>query len=399
MWRAGDWIARFSELEIVLKLERDPRKFAAQALQLAELCEHLIPDRERALSLYTIAFKGDESNLRALARIRFICRELGQLDMVSKVADLEYEHTKNPECLKIAGLALLDLGDPNRALKRLLKASKGMPDDEELAIGLQTARREWPNVREAAEQVEERAAGVAGPAAARLYLQAARMHRMLEDDHQFAAMVRSAFEADPRDESAFTLLGIQLRETESWDELESAWNARADVACSDYERVDIYRRAGFDLAVRCKQPDRGAPLLVRSLLSAYDADVQDVPCHMATLILVSEIGEVSDALALTERALTMTITDDERVGLSLLAAKLAWHSLGDHQVAWRHLQEVAELAPQNPQPEEFARQGLVPEPESAGTVPKRGPAPAALRALERVQERRAAGLAAKKKDD
>jgi hypothetical protein len=348
-WPARDWQAQFRGLEARVRQFVNPTEQSRMAFQLAEVAEFLVPDRQSAVDLYTLCWKAQGKNHRALVRMRFLCRELLLLDAVAKIAELEFRETNNPECQIIAGQAWLDAGAPDRALKPLLGAIKRLPDDPAVKMALAMARREWPNVRAEAVRLRQVAERAEPTQAAALFLQAARIYRMLgTDPGDYEAMLRGAVGAVPRNDSANALLERWLIDGQRWDELVSLAERRVAVALSPYEEIDVYRRFGMLLADRCGQGGLGAGLLMSALATAYDRGVAEIPGHLAMLALLRDhfltTGDTNEIFHFCQRALANELGDDERLAIAVFAAAQAQRSGGvDLAVNRRFVAVVREL--------------------------------------------------------
>src|SRR5260370_29849862 len=58
-------------------------------LELAVACEMLVPERQRALASYVRAVELDPANGEALDRGRMVCRELGRVDGLIRMTQLD----------------------------------------------------------------------------------------------------------------------------------------------------------------------------------------------------------------------------------------------------------------------------------------------------------------------
>lgn len=352
LWPSINWVEQFEISAAAVAHEVDASRRSERYFELASLAENLLPNRERAVELYNAAWQAGMNNHRALIRARYLCRELGRLDLVAKIAELEHGHTGNPECQLIAGLAWLDAGKPDRAVLPLLAARAADPDNAVIADSLAVAQKEWPDVRAEIERLEQLAAA-AGPEEASLhYLQAARILNMLGTDaEESQAVLRLAIAAQPRNDSAHALLEGKLVAAQNWSELLRLAERRAEASLTAYEGCEIYRRWGTAFSLHHKQPELGVPLLMRSLVIAYDHQLEDVPGQLATHALLREharhAGGLEVVVGLAERAFDTPLTADEQLGLAIHTAPAA-RQLGNRAAALGFIGTVCRLVPTHP---------------------------------------------------
>src|SRR5262249_20720386 len=100
-------------------------------LELGVACEMLVPERQRALSLYRRAAELDPDNAEALDRGRMVSRELGRLDELIHFTEIdlsrERDEARREHLSALIGEALLDRGDRQRAAGFLVGAAGQFP--------------------------------------------------------------------------------------------------------------------------------------------------------------------------------------------------------------------------------------------------------------------------------
>jgi len=89
--RSRDWSIAIDELEREADAVKNERERSEFLFDIGRLTEEVIPERDRALALYQRAWKLYPDNVKALTRARQVYRELGRLEMVAKVGELELE--------------------------------------------------------------------------------------------------------------------------------------------------------------------------------------------------------------------------------------------------------------------------------------------------------------------
>jgi len=357
-WPTVNWAEEFDNIATGVRGIADEALRSEQLFELAALSENLLPNRERAIELYNAAWQAGSQNQRALTRARYLCRELGRLDLVAKIAEMEYGHSRNIECCVIAGLAWLDAGKPDRAVRPLLTAQAVSPNDASISDSLKVAQKEWGNVRTEVERLQALAGEAEPDGASGHYVQAARVLAMLGTENpECQTMLRLAISANPRNDSAHALLESRLVVGQEWDELARLAERRAQASVTAYERSEIYRRWGTAFSLHYKQPERGAQLLMQSLITAYDNAVADVPGQLATYSLLREharyIGGIEPVVALAQRAFTTPLTEDEQLAIAVHMAPAA-RQLAQRDAALAFIGTVCNLVPTHPLAVSFA---------------------------------------------
>jgi hypothetical protein len=109
--RSRDWTQTIDELENELKTQGTKPEQSERLFELAALVEDVIPERDRALGLYQLAWKLHPENLKALSRAREVYGEIGRFEMVAKLGEMEMRSPLAAQNLpQIVGEAMLDNG-------------------------------------------------------------------------------------------------------------------------------------------------------------------------------------------------------------------------------------------------------------------------------------------------
>lgn len=362
-WRARDWGVCAVELAGELKAAPPSPELARMAYELAAACEEIVPDRERAVELYLIAWKAAHDNPHALGRARVLCRELGKTELIAKIAELEFRASKHPAHRAIQGLAWLDAGDPDRAIRPLLEAMRAQPDDVVLREALATAQREWGDARAEVERLEAAALEQSDrKVVARLLLQAARVQGMIDaSSTRYRELLEAAFDRDPNDDGAYTLLERLFERGGDWESLMELYGLRAGAAPTDADLVEAYRRGGVHLWLSGSQPAFGARLVLKALLLAYNRELAGVRGHVAMFTLLREHFDRTRTqrklLKLIDQALASPLTEDEQVFFCTLGLDCAWAGMRDATAAYPYALRLEALVPDHPLLEEYAREG------------------------------------------
>lgn len=337
---------------------------AKKAIEVAQVLEHCDPDRSRALAAYVIAWKSDPGRLDALSRARHLGRELGDFATSAKLAHLQNRHAPDSALLVFEGNAWLDAGDPDRAIKPLLSAVRAMPGDERVTLALATAQREWSDVRGQIDSLRAKAAALFHPAeAAELLLQAARMLTMLQtNDREVEACLLDAFDRDPENLSALGLLEGRLDTLVGEDRFMQICERRIAARQSPAAMAEELRRAGTRMAGSPRFRGLGIRLLERCLDYAYDAKLDMIPGHVASLSLLGQHARSSklhsEFLELIDRGLSVPLSEIDHSVMATQALDIAWRHSVDEQAARTYAGIAASLAPRHPVVIEAREAGL-----------------------------------------
>jgi tetratricopeptide (TPR) repeat protein len=358
LWRSQSWEKRIGELESDTKRWPDPWARGRRFFELGRLAEEIVPDRERALGLYQRAWKAAGDHGEALRRARALYDELGSLEMVARLAEIEHKQEPSPTCLAVAGEAWLDAGEPGFAVRPLLAALRADADNERIRDALAVAQMSAESADGELKNARQTATSAPPQAAARAWLLCARIlfrfARKNWDAREHA--LRLALASDPRDHRAARLLAGLLGETNRFTELGALFRQIADDAATIEKRIAACRQGGLVLATRFGQRDAAADLLTQALSTAYNHDLVPIPGHLAMLAALRDcVGRdrFAEVARLCERALELERPADERLLLNLFAATLAWRSMRDYAAANRYFDRVEALVPDHPLVAEF----------------------------------------------
>ncbi len=347
---ARDWSVRLVSLAHDLRSAPREPAVAEKALALAEACEAIVPSRSTAIEMYVTAWKADHRQLQALARARFLCREIGNLALAAKIAKLEYQHTKNPDYQLLEGLAWLDAQNPDRALRPLLAAAKANRADPVVGRALSIARREWTDVRGEIARLEARAKSQTEPrAAADLLLDAARIAGMLATDETYTRLLIEAFHSNPTDESVHDLLMHRLGQTGDYQLLPGLVEMWSDATTSVQQRVDVYRRVGLDEALMSTRPDLAARMVYEALRIAYRHSFVAIPGHLAMVGRLRTVLEQTDGLdrllAVIRAALDGELSTDEGLWFAIIGLDVTWNRLEQAEPALPYARMIQDAWP------------------------------------------------------
>ncbi len=373
-----DWTAVIEELERELELVEGAEDKSEQLFELGQACEEIVPDRDRALAMFQKAWKLNPANIKALSRARAIYREMGRLEMVAKLGELELK--TNPDASRAADLhamvgeALLDLGQKDKAIEHLAQAAKALPGSVTVVEGLAAARYGEDWLAEV-EEISQQAAASDTTTAARLYLRAARiLHFEVPEDPAYESTLRRVLSFDPQHEQANSLLEALLANQQRFQDLADLHDKRAYAAADDSDRAELYRRFATAWTYRFKDRDRGAAFTAKALSAAFDNGAVlrgQVAAFQFLRDSMGPKGEWAPLVKLTDAAIkNRGLGEDEKLYAGTLGGAIAWKQLNDVERAAAYFGEVAKIDPENPFVKEFnASVGALPQtPASSGEM-------------------------------
>ncbi|MCS6914793.1 MAG: tetratricopeptide repeat protein [Myxococcales bacterium] len=379
---ARHWPALLDEIEREVERVQGKEARAAALFELGEVCEDFFLRKDRAMAHYQQAFKLNPQQTRALTRARNIYREMGNLEMVATLLNLEVKVNTDParkaEAERLLGLVRLDARERDLALPSLQAAVMKWPDDHELADALAACRYnrdEWLKETEELVAKAQRLQQTDRAMAIRLYLRAARILQIeVRADPQFEDCLRRVLSLDPQHEVANFLLEKVYGEQGRFDEIMILQERRAEGVSSERERIALWQRNGAIWLVRWQDKGRAAYFYGRVLESVYRSGwpVGEVfPGHLAAFHLVREVhgarGEWDHVLRYADLGAQANMSDEERIALLVQAAEIAWREAGDVGRARGYLALVKKLQPDHPVLQDFTREhGEVKAEEAAG---------------------------------
>lgn len=351
VWDELDWSSAAPQLGQALleNEELDPVTKGQLLRELAELCEFCVLDPQSAADLYGASFQCDRAQIELLTRMRHLCHNMGRTDHAARTAELEFRYSKEPRFHAIAGQAWLDAGEPDRALKPLLVADHGSPGNPHLIAALEVARREWANPEVHAETLLSQARK-ATPETPIQALQAARILRMLDiTDDRYEESLTLCLQESPNLPSACHLMERFLFSSDRLDELAAHFRRRSEAAPSKVMAARFLFQ-GSSLLFRAKAGSQGGPLFVAGLRLAIEAELRSIPGLLAQLrgLVASAASERKQVVELAEEVYGLLDSNDERVGVAIFCAQIAWHAQNDKQRAVQWMSRLKEHCDDHP---------------------------------------------------
>ena len=243
---ARDWASVVQDLEREAEALTSEPERSERLYDVGLLAEEVVPDRECALGLYQRAAQANERNLKALARMRQMNREMGRLEQVVAVGEKQLQAETDPGMRALiaaeVGEALLDMGQRERAIGLLMEALEAQPDSMRVRDALAAANYDSEDWIAEVEKLGKLAEKADSMTAARMCLRASRILNMeMPEDPAYEQMLRRVLSFDAQNESANYLFEAMLAKQARWDELAKHHEKRAYAVAGDADRALLYR--------------------------------------------------------------------------------------------------------------------------------------------------------------
>ncbi len=362
--RSRDW------LQAIDDLERDAEKITSKEerseilFELGSLTEEVVPERDRALAIYQRAWKLFPENVKALTRARELYRELGRLEMVAKVGEIELKLRQGDEqaadLAALVGEALLDSGQKDKALPILELALESSPDTTRVKDAIAAANYDPDLWTDVVERLAKDASKADDSTASRMLLRAARIvsQEMPDNRKRFEELLQQSLSRAPEDEAANFLYERLLAEQGRWDDLEDHHELRAQSVSGHKERAELYRKFALEWVQRFKDRTRAARMFKKAVESAGMNGLVSFPSLVAAFSLIAEAcaesGKWSEFLNLVD-SLGARLRGDQRVLVSVQAGVIAWKMLNDLERAKQYFSVVRRYEPENQQLADFEK--------------------------------------------
>jgi|GEM_PF-4480450 len=296
---ARDWGVAIEELEREVEQIADARERSEVLYELGALSEEVFPERERALAIYQRAWRMFPDNIKALVRAREVYHELGRLEMVAKLGQLELKVASGDEAAELAamvGEALLDCRAKDQAVAMLQQALAANPDSLRVKDALAAASYDPQGWQDIVDTLSAQAQDADSTTAARILLRAARItHLETPQADGYEELLSSALSNDPQSDNANFLYESLLAQQERWDDLEKHQNSRGYAAVDDAARARLYQRFALEWVQRFGDRERGARFFIKALRAAAENGESGIKTTVAAFTLIEEVqGAKSD---------------------------------------------------------------------------------------------------------
>ncbi|HSQ63021.1 MAG TPA: tetratricopeptide repeat protein, partial [Polyangiaceae bacterium] len=351
-----DWQSLVEELEKGIAGAGHNAQKAAYHLQLGRLLETKFLAGVKALKHFQDAYKLNPALLESLEAARSIYWELGKLNMVQKLLELELKATQGPEASALLvelGDVLCDMGDHDKATAtyaRALAASGG--ENKEASACLEDVQAESGSWEGQVSQLLRAANDTSGAAKARLLLRAARIARRFAPDETVSMLAR-AYAADPMARQIAALYEGALAEQNHLDRLEKEQQEILEGVADKHARAKAAQMFGVRWVSRHQNLDVGARFLEEAL--KLDPS-QDGAFHFLREAYGKKGGDWNRVLTLAEEAVTHSGENGDATFLLAQAGTIAWREMGNLIRARTVFERLAAASPEHPQLRAFEAQ-------------------------------------------
>ena len=342
-----DWQGLVEALEQAIATSEDSTVRGACHLRLGRLLHDRFLQGVRALKHFQDAFKLNPILVDALVEARAIYWQLGKLNMVQKLLELQLKTAEGEHAATLyqeLGDVLSDIGAYDRATDayaRSQQSAGGSVEVAELLADLQASDGDW----------QERIAGILrsahdaedGDGKARHFLRAARVARRFAPE-EVEGMLRQAYVAEPTNCVVAALYEGLLADQDRAVTIVETQQAILGESDSDERRAAVALYFGSRWALRHQNPDMAVQFLEAAL--SLNADYESAFAYAVEVLGArdGEWGKVVDlAVSLAERS-----SGGTRGYYLATAAAAAWRGEGDLMKARPLFAELKRIVPTHP---------------------------------------------------
>ncbi|MBA3539564.1 MAG: hypothetical protein H0T79_08030, partial [Deltaproteobacteria bacterium] len=276
---------------------------------------------------------------------------------------------------QIVGEALLDSGQKDKAKAVLEKALEREPDSLRVKEALLTLEYEPEFYADEVDRLAEASTRVDDQTVAvRHLVRAARIQRLENaEDPKLEELLKQIFAKDIDEPSANFIYETVLATASRFDEIEAHHKRRADRAPDHGSKVEALRMFALEWVQRFKDRDRG----VRFFDAAIKVTVSNGTPQMKSIVaayslmrqVLGERNEWGPLLDVAELLLRKLPDGEDRLFVAIQAGQLAFDKLNDIPRAKKFFAIANEVAPENPNVQDFVAAVGLDEPTAAGSMP------------------------------
>ena len=362
--RASDVRALVDELEGEADALSGASASAAALFEVAQIAEELVPERERALDLYTRAVDRDPSLQAAHERVRSLARGLGRPELIAELTERQLAQSSDPkwqaELVASLAEAELEMGSAMRALAVLVDWAPSLPRTERIE-DLRAAVERTDDWRHEVELAVVSAARAESREAARLFVRAARTVAAADPaDAMQEQLLLRALDRDPRSEDAARLVESLLAGQQRWDALIAHQERRVSSSAGPAIASALCVEFALRWSERWRDRERALAWIEMALAKRAGLPI-------AAFVLLRELcaarGDATRFLALVDEGMAAPLPPEVALHAALAAGEVAWRQLGDPELARTYFDRVLLLDPEHPAPPRFTAE-VAPIPEA-----------------------------------
>ncbi|WP_394842415.1 tetratricopeptide repeat protein [Pendulispora brunnea] len=353
-----DWQGLIEELEKGIASAGQNVAKAAFHLRLGRILDGKFLLGVKALKHFQDAYKLNPQLTESLEAARGIYWDLGKLNMVQKLIELELKAVQQgmPASLLLCDLGdvLCDVGDYDKATAtyaRSLAASGGANKEASACLeDVQAESGSWQ--AQVAALLRAGQAETHSKAKARLFLRAARITKRFAPDEAELQLGR-AYAADPLSKPTAAVFEGLLSEQGKLDELESIQQEVLSQVSDRRERAEYAMMFGKRWVQRHQNIDIGARFLEAAV--KLDPDNEGA-FHFLRDAYGKKGGDWNRVLTLAEEAATHAGENGNATFLLVQAGTIAWREMGNLIRARTSFERLVTIAPEHPQLRAFEAQ-------------------------------------------
>ena len=354
-----DWQSLVEELEKGISGGDSNNASRAQYhLRLGRVLETKFLAGVKALKHFQDAYKLNPALVEALENARGIYWDLGKLNMVQKLCELELKSVKDN--LRASGLllelgdVLQDQGDYDKATSTYAKSvAAGGAANHEASACLEDVQAESGSWKSHVAELQRQAGDAINPALrSRLFLRAARIARRFSPDG-VVGLLEKAYRADPTSRQSAALFEGMLVEKGEPDRLLAIQRELLDEAPNRGERAALALTFGTRWVSRHQNIDIGAKLLEESL--TLDPSSEGA-FHYLRDAYGKKAGDWDRVLRIAEEAATKAGENGNATFLLAQAGTIAWKNVGNLIRARSSFERLSAVMPEHPQLRAFEAQ-------------------------------------------
>ncbi|HEX7664679.1 MAG TPA: hypothetical protein VF407_09215, partial [Polyangiaceae bacterium] len=353
-----DWQGLTDELEKGIASDAQNAQKAEYHLRLGQVLEGKFLLGVKALKHFQDAYKLNPQLVEALEAARSIYWDLGKLNMVQKLLELELKSVQTgmpaSKLLVELGDVLCDGGDHDKATAtyaRALAASDGQNRDASACLeDVQAESGSWQ--QQVAALLRAGSEATIPSHKARAFLRASRITRRFAPE-EVEGQLAQAYAADPTSRPAAALYEGLLAEQGRLEELEATQTELLTMIEDRGERAHVAMTFGKRWVQRHQNVDVGA----RFLEIAVKLD----PQHEGAFVFLRDAygkkgGDWDRVLTLAEESVSHAGENGNATFMLVQAGTIAWREMGNLIRARNSFERLVDLAPEHPQIRAFEAQ-------------------------------------------
>jgi tetratricopeptide (TPR) repeat protein len=374
-----DWQGLVEELEKSTSSGTNEEK-ARVHLRLGRLLEGKFLAGVKALKHFQDAYKLNSASGESLARARSVYWDLGKLNMVQKLLEMELKTSKEGphavELLLELGDVLSDGGDYDKATStyaRALSLSQG--GSAAASASLEDVQADSGSWQSHVAQLVRASNETQSEAKSRVLLRAARIAKRFAPD-EFEGLLLRAYTADPQSKQVAALYEGILAEGARFEELDRVQQGALAQLGDRLAKGAAALAFGVRWVSRHQNADVGAKWLEEAV--KLDAGNEGAFQYLRDLH-GKKGGEWERVLGLAEEASTQVTDVDNTAFMLAQAGTIAWRSLGNLIRAKASFERLKSIVPDHPTLLAFEAQigeqvkATVPPPAEASQTPSVAP--------------------------